>query len=152
MLALAPNEHEVQPRPRGAQVAALDGTLAIADIQKNDSAEPWLQRLVRLSGKSKNTFTSIELRPSFVLFSYVKNAVKKDYAEKANDSRRKAQTDCQVYTERNSGRGNKSPETPLLPPEKSYGTRQVEQNEHDQDWECPIGYIRRAAFDCSRSK
>ena len=40
MLALAPNEHEVQPRPRGAQVAALDGTLAIADIQKNDAAEP----------------------------------------------------------------------------------------------------------------
>ena len=40
MLALAPNEHEVQPPPRGAQVAALDGTLAIADIQKNDAAEP----------------------------------------------------------------------------------------------------------------
>ena len=39
MLALAPNEHEVQPRPRGAQVAALDGTLAIADIQKNDAVE-----------------------------------------------------------------------------------------------------------------
>ena len=133
MLALAPNEHEVQPRPRGAQVAAPDGTLAIADIEKNDSAQPWLRRLVRLSGKSKNTFTSIELRPSFVLFSYVKNAVKEDYAEKANDSRRKAQTDCQVYTERNSGRGNKSPETPLLPREKSYGTRQIEQNEHDQD-------------------
>ena len=76
MLALAPNEREVQPRPRGAQVAALDGTLAIADIEKNDSGEPWLLRLVRLSGKSKNTFTSIELRPSFVLFSYVKNAVK----------------------------------------------------------------------------
>ena len=38
MLALAPNEHEVQPRPRGAQVAALDGTLAIADIEKNDAA------------------------------------------------------------------------------------------------------------------
>jgi hypothetical protein len=135
MLALAPNEREVQPRPRGAQVAALDGTLAIADIEKNDSGEPWLRRLVRLSGKSKNTFTSIELRPSFVLFSYVKDAVKEDYAEKANDSRRKAQTDCQVYTERNSGRGNKSPETPFFPPKKSYGTRQVEQNEHDQDWE-----------------
>ena len=71
-------------------MAAPDGTLAIADIEKNDSAQPWLRRLVRLSGKSKNTFTSIELRPSFVLFSYVKNAVKKDYAEKANDSRRKA--------------------------------------------------------------
>jgi hypothetical protein len=34
MLALAPNEHEVQPRPRRARVAALDGTLAIADIEK----------------------------------------------------------------------------------------------------------------------
>jgi hypothetical protein len=39
MLALAPSEHEVQPRPRGAQVAALDGTLAIAEIQKNDAVE-----------------------------------------------------------------------------------------------------------------
>ena len=135
MLALAPNEHEVQPRPRRAQVAALDGTLAVADIQRTTPRSRCLQRLVRLSGKSKNTFTSIELRPSFVLLSYVKNAVKEDYAEKANDSRRKAQADCQVYTERNSGRGNKSPETPLLPTEKSYGTRQVEQNEHDQDWE-----------------
>ena len=121
-------------------MAALDDILATVDFQKKGAR--WLQRLVRLSGKSKNTFTSIELRPSFVLFSYVKNAVKEDYAENANDSRRKAQTDCQVYTERNSGRGNKSPETPLLPPEKSYGTRQVEQNEHDQDWECPIGHIR----------
>jgi hypothetical protein len=40
MLALPRNEHEVQPRLRGAQVAALDGTLATVDIQKNDAAEP----------------------------------------------------------------------------------------------------------------
>jgi hypothetical protein len=96
--------------------------------------------------------TSIELWPSFVIFSYVKNAVKEEYAENANDRRRKAQTNCQVYTESNSGRGNKSPETPPLPPEKSYCTRQIEQNEYDQERECPIGNIRTAAFDCSRSK
>jgi hypothetical protein len=67
----------------------------------------------------------------------MKNAVKEEYAHNADDSRRKAQTDCQINTESNNGAGNKSPETPLLPLEKSYSTRQIEQNEHDQHWECP---------------
>jgi hypothetical protein len=73
-----------------------------------------------------NTVASIELWPSLVIFSYVKNAIEEEYANKANDSRRKAQTDCQVNTQSNNGRGNKSPETPLLPAEKGYGTRQIE--------------------------
>jgi hypothetical protein len=40
MLALPRNEHEVQPRLRGAQVAALDGRLATVDIQRTMPPEP----------------------------------------------------------------------------------------------------------------
>ena len=83
-------------------------------------------RLSTLNFLTTTLLTSIELWPSLVIFSYMKNAIEEEYPNKANDSRRKAQTDCQVDTQSNNGRGNKSPETSLLPAEKGYGTRQIE--------------------------
>jgi len=137
LLLIPPTEKEL------AQPPQADGTELCFTLNYHFSTLNFL---------TTTLLTSIELWPSFVIFSYVKKAAKEEYPKKAHDSRRKAQTDCQVNTESNNGRANKSPETPLLPAEKSYGTRQIEQNKHDQDWKCPIGHIRNAAFDCGRSK